>query len=118
MSQSDINFWRSNYQFCILFFSVLERPQFVGRLGDHVQASAVLAAAVVVPAPPADPVAPRDFGGRGRSRRRRRRPPGAVAVAVPAPLEGDVAGDVPVSLDLAFVLSLRYDPERNATFNT
>ena len=68
-----------------------------------------------MPDPPG-PVAPRDFGGRGRSRRRR--PPGAVAVAVPAPLEGDVAGDVPVSLDLSFVLSLRYDPERNATFNT
>ena len=86
-------------QFGILLLAVLEGPELEGRLGDH-----------------ADPVAaaapPRDLGGRDGGRplaapRRR-----AVSVAVPAPLQGDVAGDVAlaVPLDLALVLPLRYDP--------
>ena len=108
-SQSDINCWRGNYQFCILLLSVLERPQLVGRLGDHVQASIVLVAAAFA----SDPVSPGNFSGRQCSGRGRcPLAARAAAVAVPAALEGDVAGDVSVvSLDLAFVLSLRYDSD-------
>ena len=93
-------------QFWILLLAVLEGPELEGRLGDHADP----VAAAVAP--------PRDLGGRDGGRplaapRRRI----AVAVAVPAPLQGDVAGDVAlaVPLDLALVLPLRYDPDGRAS---